>query len=140
LADRIERLTLRAVNHRETAADLLRAADRAEAGACRLSAYPHAIEAVVSDRQALDRVDRLIDEGACHRSCASAARRGRPVTVEQGTAAMARMRTVWGSRARRRFRPSFDQVWAQGVRPLRWGRQRVEEGGPAAPWVWSGGA
>jgi hypothetical protein len=39
LADRIEQLTLRAENHREAAADLLRAADRAEAQARRLRAY-----------------------------------------------------------------------------------------------------
>lgn len=57
LADRIEQLTLQAENHREAAADYLRAADRAEAQARRLRAYRYAIEAFTSDRQALDLVD-----------------------------------------------------------------------------------
>jgi hypothetical protein len=62
LADRIEQLTLRAENHREAAADLLRAADRAEDRAHRLRAYRFAIEAFVGDPQALDMVDRLVED------------------------------------------------------------------------------
>jgi hypothetical protein len=64
LADRIEQLTLRAENHREAAADLLRAADRAEARARWLSAYRYAVEAFTGDSQALDLVDRLIEDWA----------------------------------------------------------------------------
>ena len=64
LADRIEQLTLRAENHREAAADLLRAADRAEARARWLSAYRYAVEAFIGDRQALNLVDRLIEDWA----------------------------------------------------------------------------
>src|SRR3954454_22232013 len=64
LADRIEQLTLRAENHREAAADLLRAADRAEARARRLSAYRYAIEAFVGDGQALNLVDQLSEDWA----------------------------------------------------------------------------
>lgn len=64
LADRIEQLTLQAENHRETAADLLRAADRAEARARRLNAYRYASEAFVGDPPALDLVDRLVEDWA----------------------------------------------------------------------------
>jgi hypothetical protein len=52
LAGRIEQLTLHAENHREAAADLLRAADRAEARARRLSAYRYTIDAIAGDPQA----------------------------------------------------------------------------------------
>jgi|SRR4051794_31706507 hypothetical protein len=64
LADRIEQLTRRAENHREAAADLLRAADRAEARARRLSAYRYASEAFVGDGQALNLVDQLSEDWA----------------------------------------------------------------------------
>src|SRR3712207_4236141 len=62
LADHIEQLTLQAENHRETAADLLRAADRAEAHARRLRGYRHAIAAFAGDVLALDLVRRLIED------------------------------------------------------------------------------
>jgi DNA-binding SARP family transcriptional activator len=69
LADRIEQLTPRAENHREAAADLLRAAERAEDRARRLSAYRYAIETFAGDRQALDLVDRLsVDWGRGRRA------------------------------------------------------------------------
>ncbi|MGY2004254.1 hypothetical protein [Blastococcus sp. SYSU DS1024] len=57
---RIERMQLRAENHRETAAAHLAAAGRAEAAARRLAAYRDAICVFADDRLALDIVDRLI--------------------------------------------------------------------------------
>src|SRR4051794_4137169 len=62
LADRVQQLALQAENHREAAADLLRAADRAEARARRLNAYRHAVEAFTGNQQALDLVDRLTED------------------------------------------------------------------------------
>src|SRR3954451_4446566 len=63
-ADRIEQLTLQAENHREAAADLLRAAGRAEARIRLLRAYRYAIDAFHGEPQALDLVDRLIEDWA----------------------------------------------------------------------------
>jgi hypothetical protein len=62
LADTIEQLRLQADIHREHAADLLRAAERAERRARRLSAYRHATEMFAGDLQALDLVDRLAED------------------------------------------------------------------------------
>src|SRR4051812_46376706 len=64
LADRIEQLTLQAENHREAAADLLRAAGRAEDRIRLLHAYRYAIDAFHGEPQALDLVDRLIEDWA----------------------------------------------------------------------------
>ncbi|MGZ4501974.1 MAG: hypothetical protein ACXVXD_16210 [Nocardioidaceae bacterium] len=62
LAGTLEQLRLQAENHREHAADLLRAADRADRRARRLAAYRYATEVFAGDPQAADVAARLAED------------------------------------------------------------------------------